>query len=1166
VGRSLRSLRAILAFLLLVVLLPVSVQASWVGLPVDGREPGSETTVLYELLDGGEPTLGDAGAEVPVGTGTWVPFVAGASPGRRSELLPKSRDTMSVCIDSNFYGMFRVPDAVNQTVFDHLQMPEAGHAREVGKPAVPVLTRFFEIPYGVSVSVELLYQSSQVLDGYYVFPTQQPIDDMPNATVPPFELDAPTYATDAFFPATLATVNGGSGSTPIILRGHRLIAVSLTPVQFNPVTQKVRVYSKIEVRLNYDRPAQVGALPDRLASPAFDDLCAGFILNYRYAHPLLSSALASHAKSSAPLQTGAEYLVITHDDFVQEAQTLADWKEKKGFLTRVVQTSDINPAGPTAQEIHDYIETAYQTWNPVPSYVVLVGDSEFIPVHYQLEHPSDSHGGFDIGTDLLYATVDGDDYFPDLFIGRLSVDTRGQANTVVNKIITYERNPPAAADFYSDVLAAAQFQDDGLDGFEDRRFVLTAEEIRSFLLTQGYTVDRVYCTDPAVTPTNYNDGDYDSGDPLPADLLRANGFAWDGDAADITAAINVGRFLVYHRDHAISWNFYNHEDLWWGWMDGWGDPEYDTTDVAGLANGALLPVVMSIECQSGWFDGEIDQTNDPALTRSFESFCEELLRLANGGAVAAIGATRNSQSGYNDDLIKGCIQAIWPGFDPVFRTGDLFSLGQVLTFGKIYMANVYGYDDYSTEVAFHMFHLFGDPETPIWTAQPSLLTVTHPATIGSGGSQKFVVNVRTSLGAPVDFAKVCLLKTDEIFAVAYTDTASNAYFDVTPATGGSMDITVTKHNFRPYESTITVTANGALLTVTPTQGPSGITVTLTGSNFNGAEQVAIYFGGGAPDTTVPAAAGAFTLTFAVPAGAEGPLNVRAVGQTSNRVGMALFRRLPDQPLPDPYLYCQWDAATWHLNPAGGDPRWDNPDIQLIEEASGDAIASDDLVVGTPYTIRATIHNDATVDATDADVTFQWALWGTGQPSWSFIHTDTLTVPDGSTAIAEADWTPAVTGHVCLLVTIAHPWDSNLDNNRGQENTHVQPVSSPGAFTFTLWNPANTSALIYLEARQVMGGSIWPAQLKRDYPQVQAPGAERAVTVTVTAPSSAQHREIHRFTISAYINDTLIGGIEVDVVVNRAPPTLPPIIIIALGGGILVVAVIAIVVVLRRRKR
>lgn len=1161
---SLRSLRTVLTFLFLVVLLPVSTQVPWIDVPVDGGGSDLETLIPYGLRSGGEPDGRDGLAEVPLGVGAWIPFVAGATPGRRSELLPKSRDTMSLCIDSNFYGMFKVPDAVNQTTFHHLHMPEAGHAREIGKPAVPVLTRYFEIPYGVSVSVEFLYQSSQVLDGYNVYPTQQPIDDMPNATVPPFELNATTYATDAYFPATIATVNGGSGSTPIILRGHRLVALSLTPVQFNPVTQKVRVYSKIEARLNYDRPAQVGAIPDRLASPAFDALCAGFVLNYRYAHPLLSAALTSHAKSSAPLDTGAEYLVITHDDFVQEAQVLADWKEKKGFLTRVVQTSAINPAGPTAQNIRDYIETAYQTWNPVPSYVVLVGDSEFIPVCYQLEHPSESHGGFDIGTDLLYATVDGDDYFPDLFMGRLSVDTRAQANTVVNKIITYERNPPAAADFYAHILAAAQFQDDGLDGFEDRRFVLTAEEIRSFLLTQGYTVDRVYCTDPAVTPTNYNDDAYDSGDPLPGDLLRP-GFAWDGDAADITAAINAGRFLVYHRDHAISRNFYNHEHAWWGWMDGWGDPEYDTTDVAGLANGALLPVVMSIECQSGWFDGEVDQTNDPALTRSFESFCEELLRLANGGAVAAIGATRNSQSGYNDDLIKGCIQAIWPGFDPVFRTGDLFSLGQVLTFGKVYMANVYGYDDYSTEVAFHLFQLFGDPETPIWTAQPGLFTVTHPTAIGSGASQKFVVNVRTSLGAPVNFAKVCLLKTDEIHAVAYTDTAGYAYFDVAPATGGSMDITVTKHNFRPYESTITVTASGAGLTVTPSQGPSGITVILAGSNFNGAETVAIYFGGGAPDTTVPAVAGAFTLSFAMPAGAEGPLNVRAVGQTSNRVGVALFRRLPDQPLPDPYLYCQWDATTWHLNPAGGDPRWNNPDIQLIEEASGDPIASDDLVVGTPYTIRATIHNDATVDATDTAVTFQWALWGTGQPSWNFITTDTITVPDGSTAIAEADWTPAVTGHVCLLVTLAHPWDSNLDNNRGQENTHVQPVSSPGAFTFSLWNPANTSALIYLEARQVMGASIWPAQLKRDYPQVQAPGTERTVTLTVIAPSSAQDREVHRFTINAYINDTLIGGIEVDVVVQRAPPTVPPI-IIALGGGILVVAVIAIFFVVRRRKR
>ena len=165
----------------------------------------------------------------------------------------------------------------------------------------------------------------------------------------------------------------------------------------------------------------------------------------------------------------------------------------------------------------------------------------------------------------------------------------------------------------------------------------------------GYAVDRIYSADnPAgQNPTNYNNGPtnfYDAGDPLPAGLLWP-GFAWDGDRNDITDNITDGRFLFYHRDHGGSRNFFNHDSLGWGGADGWGDPNYNTGDVAGLANGDLLPLLLSIDCQCGWFDGEIDQSNDAALTGSFESLCEMFVRQNGGGAVAAIGATRNSRSG-----------------------------------------------------------------------------------------------------------------------------------------------------------------------------------------------------------------------------------------------------------------------------------------------------------------------------------------------------------------------------------------------------------------------------------------------------------------------------------------------------------------------------------------
>jgi len=1111
------------------------------------------TIILFLISTFPLPTLAEDNT-------TWISLKPGVAPGTSSQILPKSSDNMGLCIDSNFLGMYNLITYINETRWNVLHVPNAGQANELGKPAVPMLTSFLEIPDDVQVTVEVIYQDMQVLEGFNVIPVQEPRSDHLDAPEPQFIVDDAVYATDAFYPHNIASLEGADGQDPIVIRGHRITALSLFPVQFNPVTQQIRAYSKIEVRLNYEKPAQLEPLDPRKFSPAFETLLDAIVLNYQ-PRPIdvkwaVQPIFWTTSDSPDGPDEGAEYLVITHPDFYPAVRDLATWKEKKGINTKIVNTTQIVAAGLTANDVEAYVQNAYDTWNPAPTYVLLVGDSDHIPPHYLTPHPDPNHGNFEIPTDLHFVTVEGNDYFQDIYIGRLSVDTLPQATTVVDKILDYERNPPADADFYNQVTACAQFQDENStttirNGFEDRRFVLTSEEIRDYLIqAEGYTVDRIYWArdpDPALfggqDPTNYNGaGDsnnrYDNGDPLPPDLLWP-GFAWDGDTLDITNNITDGRFLIYHRDHGSSANYWAYNVWGGGWgaaVDGWSHPEYDTGDIAWLANAPLLPVVFSIECQCGWFDGEVDQLNDPNLTRNTESFCEEFVRQPGGGAIATIGSARNSYSGYNDDMLRGFVDAIWPDFDPSFSSGGLYSLGQVLTYGKVYMATFRPPPDDVLQMTFEEFHLFGDPELSIWTEQPGVLDVAHPTDIGSQGSQKFVVNVTDfDTGKPVHYAKVCLQKGTDVYSFEYTDQVGVAYFSVAPSTGGEMNVTVTKHNYRPYEGLIAVTGEGATLTINPDSGPAGSVPTLQMSNFVNGESVEIFFGGTVPDATVTAGAGSFTTTVTVPTGPVGPINVRAVG-ASGRTAVALFRRLPDQPLPDPYTYCQWDSSTWHLNPNGGDPRWNSPSIQLYDASTGNQVASNDLEVGTTYTVKADIHNAASEPATDTRVTFQWGDWGMGQRIWNEFGTDTVDIPGLGTATAEANWTPSITGHTCLMVTIYHPYDENLENNKGQENTDVHPVSSPGEIVFSINNPTEETALVYLNAKQIGRTDLWAARIDREYPQVQEPGEVLNGTLLIAAPDEAEVGEMRAYTVSGYIDGELIGGVEIYVVV-KLPTTI-----------------------------
>jgi hypothetical protein len=93
-------------------------------------------------------------------------------------------------------------------------------------------------------------------------------------------------------------------------------------------------------------------------------------------------------------------------------------------------------------------------------------------------------------------------------------------------------------------------------------------------------------------------------------------------------------------------------------------------------------------------------------------------------------------------------------------------------------------------------NLFGDPETHIWVDTPIAMEVTHPEAIDTG-SQTFTVTV-TAEGSPLNDARVCLWKGEDIYLVAETPPTGEAPFPIAPADSGEMLVTVVKDGYMPY--------------------------------------------------------------------------------------------------------------------------------------------------------------------------------------------------------------------------------------------------------------------------------------------------------------------------------------------------------------------------------
>lgn len=695
--------------------------------------------------------------------------------------LLTSNETEAI-FEVNFPGM-AVNDIVKEGItYQTLFMPGGGKTSNLGWPELPSFGRFIAVPLEAEPQIEVLEYSTQTFSDYHIYPVQeQPIDKV-GAPQPEFVKDEDFYQQNEFYPDRIAYVD-----EPKIIRGCPVSLFNLFPVQYNPATKELKVHSHIKVRISFEGGTGTFVDPAH-RSPYFEPLYQNLLLNY--------SSLGSPAPFGGKSDSGCDFLIITHPDFQAWAESLALWRNLSGISTWVKSTSEI---GSDTGSIRSYIQNAYDTWTPPPSFILLIGDAEFVPVFYRTNHPYD---GFKTGTDLYYTTVDGLDFFPDIYAGRISVDSLNEIEAVMSKIINYQRNPIATpSSFYDNVLIAGYYQDRYPPyGYADRFFLQTSEVVRDFLLSQGYQGERCYTKTPGSNPQYYY-----YGDPIPP------GLTWDGDATQINNAINNGVFLVNHRDH--------------GSEEGWGDPYYVVSHINLLANEDRLPIVLSINCCTGHFDNETD-AGGLGTPYSAIYFCEAFQRKANGGAVGIFGHTRVSYSGLNDELCKGLYDGMWTHFDPDYPDAGsthpiyspMFKMGAVLNFGKFWMYDKYyltggagypwGSSYNNTKATFEMFHYFGDPTTEIWTSSPMVPDVTHPDTI-SLGSSEIPVTVTYFEEEPVESALVCLMN-DEIYQRGYTDAQGEITFSCSTTIEGNLHITVTKHNYRPYQGSILIVQSAFL--------------------------------------------------------------------------------------------------------------------------------------------------------------------------------------------------------------------------------------------------------------------------------------------------------------------------------------------------------------------
>ena len=536
------------------------------------------------------------------------------------------------------------------------------------------------------------------------------------------------YAHDAFYPAAQAMPG-----EPYILRDFRGQNIMVYPFAYNPVAKTLRVYTHLVLTLqktgdNGSNPKLGRKANAARLSPETDAMYSQRFINYRKAG----------AKYTFVADEG-ELLVICPDQYLAAMQPFVDWKNQSGRPTTMVSLSEIG--GNNETQIKSYINSLYTNPERNLVFVLLVGD-------YADLTPHSMNGG---RSDIWFGQLEGNDYYPEILVGRFSVQSVADVEHQVAKVIYYERDVTANADWLAKGIGIGSTEGTGSGhngGESDYQHI---EYIRDTLL--HYTYDEV--------------------------SQHYQGVGVGTNAAMLSENFNNGAGIC---------NYCNH-----GSVTSWYVGTFSNSHVNALVNDYKWPVIWSTACLNGKFDENC--------------FAEAWMRATNNSTGVPTGAIGGMFSWTNqpwqppmtgqDEMID--VLCEWRSTDRFHHT-----LGGASLNGNMKILDLHPSDQGATH---NTWILFGDPSLLLRTDTPAEMNVTcQPEAILLGQTE-------LRLTADTDYALATLSFNGQVLgSTPIVNGEGTLTFPDQTETGTALLIVTSFNKVTEVREIEIIPANGAYLT------------------------------------------------------------------------------------------------------------------------------------------------------------------------------------------------------------------------------------------------------------------------------------------------------------------------------------------------------------------
>jgi len=353
--------------------------------------------------------------------------------------------------------------------------------------------------------------------------------------------------------------------------------------------------------------------------------------------------------------------------------------------------------------------------------------------------------------------LEGDDYFIDAFIGRISCDSPnpGELQRALARYLRHERDMQNLGDldmgaYHRATVFGGNYDDSGeltSSPVETCRWL--AERLRE----RGYDVEEFYWER--------------SGDNV--------------DPGPIVESINRRINILAYR----------------GWGDATGPhyPMFHKENLEELYNEPLLPILTFFVCNTGDFH------NDDHMQCFGEySILQGTRRTPRAGLVFFGSSDLLTKTRYNNPLFGGFY------FSLLYR--NIRNFAPLTLAAKMELWDGYPHmRERGRQVEFytHIYNIIGDPEVTVYLDPPFTLEVEHTEQLYIGDSYT-AFTVRNQAGNPVYGAMVTLRKTEETGISVLTDADGLALVPVRLDSEGELEVTVIAKQAFPYLATIPVSA------------------------------------------------------------------------------------------------------------------------------------------------------------------------------------------------------------------------------------------------------------------------------------------------------------------------------------------------------------------------